>query len=243
MKKILVISDSLFLLQNFYRICEERHYNKEQFDIRFCASNKAFLERYKGRTDIGPISIKESVEAILKTYDLVLSLHCNDKLPAILVNQLPCVNLHPGYNPCNRGKFPYVFSILNKKALGVTLHLMDEELDHGPIIVRKKLEIEAWDTMDTLYDKLLQLEVEVLEAHIESLLNGTFTTFLPEEEGNINYAKDFHQLKALDLEQEMTLGEAIDLLRALTHKDINNAYFYDSKKNKVFVKIFLDKEN
>ncbi len=242
MKKILVISDSEYLLQNFKRICEERHYDKQQFDIRFCASNKAFLEKYKDNIEIYPMTIKESVETILENYDLLLSLHCNDKLPKELVEQLSCINLHPGYNPYNRGKFPYVFSIINKKPLGVTLHLMDEALDHGSIIARKKVEIEAWDTMDTLYEKLLKMEVEVLEENLESLLNGTFKTFEPEEEGNINYAKDFHQLKALDLRQVMTLGEAIDLLRALTHKEIHNAYFYDVEGHKVFVNLLLEQE-
>ena len=42
--------------------------------------------------------------------------------------------------------FQQVFSILNKLPVGVTIHEMDEQLDHGIIIVQKEINIFSWET-------------------------------------------------------------------------------------------------
>ena len=41
------------------------------------------------------------------------------------------MNLHPSYLPYNRGKDPYVWSILNEKPFGTTIHEMNEKIDDG----------------------------------------------------------------------------------------------------------------
>ena len=51
----------------------------------------------------------------MRHYKVGISAHCKQIFPAKLVENVRCYNIHPGYNPYNRGWFPQVFSIINKK--------------------------------------------------------------------------------------------------------------------------------
>jgi methionyl-tRNA formyltransferase len=152
-----------------------------------------------------------------------------------------CINVHPGLNPYNRGWFPHVFSILNSHPCGATIHEMDEQLDHGPIICQKEVDVEMWDTSLTLYNKILDAEMYLLEQNIEKILSGDYKTVI-KGEGNVNLKKDFDDLCKIDLDNVDTFRNHINRLRALTHGDYKNAYFIDDSGNKIYLKLELRKE-
>lgn len=78
---------------------------------------------------------------------------------------------------------------------------------------------------------------------MENILSNKYKTILPAEEGNINLKKDFNALCEVDLDKPVTMGEAIDYLRAMTHGNYKNAYFIDKNTgSKIFVAIQLEKE-
>ena len=154
-----------------------------------------------------------------------------------------CINVHPGLNPHNRGWFPQVFSILNGLPAGVTIHKMDAELDHGPILWQEEIPLYAHDTSQDIYIRILRKEIEMLEAHLGDLLAGNYTLTPMEGEGNINYKADFDALCPIDLNEPATYGAVIDRLRALTHEPYQNAYFVDADGKKVYVGITLRKED
>ena len=62
-------------------------------------------------------------------------------LPKAVV-QLPpwgCVNVHPSFLPRHRGPSPVAFTLLEgDEAAGVTLMLLDEGMDSGPIIAQEE---------------------------------------------------------------------------------------------------------
>jgi dTDP-4-amino-4,6-dideoxyglucose formyltransferase len=184
------------------------------------------------------INVRLSVAQILKDYDLVLSIHCKQLFPEALVNGVRCVNVHPGLNPHNRGWFPQVFSILNGLPSGVTIHEIDAQLDHGPIIASQTYKIESWDTSGSAYDKIMSIERELVLKHFQAIRDHRYQLSLPAE-GNINFKKDFDTLKHIDLNEVGSFGDFINRLRALTHKHYNNAYFMDENGRKIFVKIAL----
>jgi methionyl-tRNA formyltransferase len=155
-----------------------------------------------------------------------------------------CINIHPGFNPINRGWYPQVFSIINKLPVGATIHEIDEKLDHGNIIAREFVNKESYDTSESLYNKIVDKEIELLELNIENIISGNFKVTVPEEEGNLNLKKDFNKLLELDLEEQISVGDLINRLRALTHGDFNNAYFIDpSTGKKIFIRINLKPED
>ncbi len=240
MKK-LVITDNEYLYLNFKKILSKKKMDNI-FDFRFSFNNKDLNAKYTNSNFVG-IKIKNSVEEIIKNYDLVISLHCKQIFPKELVEKVRCINIHPGYNPENRGWFPQVFSILNGKQAGATIHLIDDMLDHGDILFREKVDINEWETSKDVYDKVLNIELKMLDEKLEEILSNSVTSRKPEKEGNVNYFVDFKNLCEIDLEEKVTFKEAIDKLRALTHGDYKNAYFFDSNGNKVFVGIKLEKES
>jgi len=47
------------------------------------------------------------------------------------------------------------------KVSGETVHIVDEEYDHGPIVVQKTVPIEEHDTPETLAARVLTVEHEI----------------------------------------------------------------------------------
>ena len=189
------------------------------------------------------LHVRDQSSMVIATYDLVLSIHCKQLFPSELVNGIRCVNVHPGLNPHNRGWYPQVFSIINGLPGGVTIHEIDEELDHGPIIAQREYAIQSWDTSGSAYAKIMAIERELVLEQFIAIRDRTYQAVAPHVEGGVNYKRDFDKLKRIDLRQKGEFGEFINRLRALTHGDFKNAYFIDDSGMKVFVEISLEPEN
>ena len=149
-----------------------------------------------------------------------------------MIKNIRCYNLHPGYNPINRGWYPQVFAIINNLQVGATIHEINEDLDSGAIIARRFVEKKLSDTSLDLYNRIVDTEIDLFEKHIESIINSSYVTTMPEGEGNLFLKKDFVEICKLNLEQKLTLGDAIDKLRALTHGSLNNAFLLMKRAKK-----------
>lgn len=72
------------------------------------------------------------------------------------------INLHASYLPWNRGADPNLWSFLENTPKGVTIHVMDEGIDTGDIIVQEKIDFsDNENTLATTY-KRLQKEILIL---------------------------------------------------------------------------------
>ncbi|WP_295231674.1 dTDP-4-amino-4,6-dideoxyglucose formyltransferase [uncultured Chryseobacterium sp.] len=241
MKKILIISDNLQLCKSVRKISLS-YLNNFAFSYSISPfSDKQKFDMYlEESTIVFDLKKQEDIRKIIDSYDLVISIHCKQLFPELLYSNVKCINVHPGYNPINRGWYPQVFAIVNNLMVGATIHEIDEQIDHGNIIARAFVEKEIIDTSKTLYDKILNKELQLLEENIDSILNNNYTTIVPESEGNVYLKKDFNKLCKIDLEEKVTMLESINKLRALTHGDFENAYFIDPISNrKVIVSINL----
>lgn len=121
------------------------------------------------------------------------------------------LNVHPSLLPKYRGASPIQYAILNgDKKTGVTIMLMEEKMDRGPILNQRTLEIEKDETSTTLHRKLANLGAGLLMETISKWMQGmikprpqddaqaTYTKILTREDGKINWKKT-----AKDLEQEI----------------------------------------
>ncbi len=93
--------------------------------------------------------------------DLLVSLACPQKLGAELL-AIPtrgAINLHGALLPRYQGIFPS-FWVLAKgeRETGVTVHWMDEQLDHGDVLLQRTVAIEPRDTVHRL---VLRSKVDV----------------------------------------------------------------------------------
>ena len=235
--KICVFTDNSYIYEGFSALLPR--FKEHTFDFFNSPWNRAFSPRENFR----PLRLKDQGRDFYESYDLFLSLHSKQLFPTELVENHLCINVHPGLNPFNRGWFPQVFSILNGLPCGVTIHKMDAELDHGPILWQEEVPLLASDTSKDIYDRILKKELELLENHLGDLLAGNYSLTPMPHEGNINYKADFDALCRIDRDEPATYGAVIDRLRALTHAPYENAYFIDDDGKKVYVGIILRKED
>lgn len=240
MKKIFVVTDNKNIYKEFKRITKHKDIKVEYF----CSSksNLLFSSEIKNK-EVNILSLKKDYKKLIEEkYYLGFSCHSKQLFPSDLVNSILCINIHPGLNPYNRGWFPQVFSIINKLPAGATIHVMDEEIDHGEIIVQEEVFVESHDTSLDVYNKILLKEIELFEINIDHILNLEFNTKKPSFEGNYNSIQDYRNLCQIDLDKKVSMGEAIDYLRALTHLPYKNAYFIDENGKKIYISIDLYKE-
>lgn len=243
-KKILIISDNIYLCRELKELFFK--YKKEN-DFIFSISPYSNLEDFNNKLNekVLVFNLKEEIDikSIIMNFNMVLSIHCKQLFPKELFNHVKCINIHPGYNPINRGWYPQVFAIINNLSVGATIHEIDEQIDHGNIIARSFVDKEISDTSKTLYDKIINKEIELVRDNLDLILSESYTTFLPEEEGRLFLKKDFRKLCELNLDEISTTFEFINKLRALSHGDFKNAYFINPESGKkIYVSINLHPE-
>jgi methionyl-tRNA formyltransferase len=195
-----------------------------------------------GRLNIPELDINSHMPEIISNYGLVLSIHCKQIFPSNLVEKVRCINIHPGFNPHNRGWFPHVFSIINGRPAGVTIHVMDKYIDHGGIIVQRECKIEPWDTSLSLYEKIMKLERELLFEYYLIIRDNTYQPFHTNDLGSFNQKKDFEALRRINLDEQGDFRKFVNRLRALSHGEYRNAYFIDDFGQKIYIKVVLEPE-
>ncbi len=242
-KSVLIVSDNYYILKSLDSIIKK---SQAKALYKYAISPFSDLKVFTGLGDVTVVDLRDetAVSDIIINYDLVISAHCKQLFPPNLVNSVRCINVHPGYNPINRGWYPQVFAILDNVPIGATIHEMDEELDHGAIIAREMVPKFSWDTSLTLYNRVVDKELELLGKYFNKIISGEYNTLTPTEEGRLFLKKDFNKLLQLDLEQTSTVENVINTLRALTHGEYKNAYFIDKHTGrKVYVSIQLSLDN
>jgi len=84
-----------------------------------------------------------------------------------------CLNVHASLLPRYRGAAPIAAAILaGEKQTGVTLMLMDEGMDTGPILAQAECKIEPQDTTGSLSVKLAHLGADLLVESLPRWLDG-----------------------------------------------------------------------
>jgi methionyl-tRNA formyltransferase len=236
LRRTLVVSDN-FRIINFLRDFLKDKGLSEIVDI--VCSPKA-PENVLGLPGLRPVNVAAEAKEIVEAYRLVISAHCKQIFPEQLYASVECVNIHPGFNPETRGWFPQVWAIVFGHKVGVTVHLIDRELDHGEIIDRIPVQSFIWDTSKSLYDRILDAEIEWLQKNLEDLLSSNYSTTKMGSDGNLFLKRDFERLCELSLSEQGTFQEFYNRLRALSFDGYRNAYFVDPETNKkIYVEITI----
>lgn len=115
------------------------------------------------------------------------------------------LNLHPSLLPKLRGPAPIENTILNnmKDEVGVTIMLLDEKMDEGPILKQEKITIENWpprkkELYKILSDEGSRLLVEVLPKWINGEIKSTvqdnsvatYCRIINKQDGQLNLEDD-----------------------------------------------------
>lgn len=83
------------------------------------------------------------------------------------------INTHPSLLPAFRGARAVPDALAyGVKVTGSTVHLVDEVVDHGPIIAQEVVEVRYGDTETSLHERIKAVEHRLLPACVKLLCNG-----------------------------------------------------------------------
>lgn len=127
------------------------------------------------------------------------------RLPA-----LGCINIHASLLPFYRGAAPIQRVIIEgEKETGITIMQMDKGLDTGDILLQQSVPVEAWETADSLHDKLSAVGAGLVTEALSRLESGgiparkqehelsTYAPMLTKEEGQIRWELPAEQIERL----------------------------------------------
>jgi methionyl-tRNA formyltransferase len=102
--------------------------------------------------------------------DLIVSILGNQifKKPILDLPRKGCINLHTSLLPKYRGMMPTFWSLLNdEKEIGVSVFLMDEGIDTGPVISQAITPIKSTDSQKTLIQRTKKIGMQLIIDAIE----------------------------------------------------------------------------
>jgi methionyl-tRNA formyltransferase len=126
------------------------------------------------------------------------------------------LNVHPSLLPRLRGASPIQSAILGEEKTGVSIMLLDEEMDHGPIVAQKEYACSKWPPKASeLEIALAKLGGEMLAETLPEYIAGritpvpqdhsqaTFTKKIQKEDGLLhlsdNNLKNFRKIQAFNI--------------------------------------------
>ena len=112
------------------------------------------------------------------------------------IPRLGCVNLHASLLPRWRGAAPVERALLaGDEVTGVTIMLMEEGLDTGPMLLQQEVMIDSQDTGVSLRERLANLGAPLLLQALQGLADGTLQPRSQPAEG-VTYARKLEKREA-----------------------------------------------
>ncbi len=135
------------------------------------------------------------------------------------IPRLGAIGVHPSFLPKYRGPSPIQAAILNgDEETGVSLFLVDEKVDHGPILAQRELEFSIFNfQFSILSQKLAELGADLLIETLPKFLAGKIKPAL-QDDSRATYTKKFETKDAYiepkDLEKAQgSTGASTELSR------------------------------
>jgi methionyl-tRNA formyltransferase len=123
------------------------------------------------------------------------------------IPELGALNIHGSLLPRHRGASPIHQALLEgDKETGITIMLMDEQVDHGPMLLQKSVMIADDDNFVTLELKLAHIAQDLIVQAIPEFAEGklkpkeqdhskaTFTKIITKADGLIDWHKDVRKI-------------------------------------------------
>ena len=87
------------------------------------------------------------------------------------------LNVHPSLLPAFPGNRAVEAALAHGvKVTGVTVHFVDEQVDHGPIIAQEPVPVEPDDTVETLHSRIKSVEHQLYPQIVERFIDGDISS-------------------------------------------------------------------
>lgn len=137
--------------------------------------DETFLAALK---DHGPFDV-----GIVVAYGKIL------KAPMLAIPKHGFLNIHASLLPRHRGASPVQSAIMaGDPETGVSIMLIDEGLDTGPVLAQQRFTLTGTETSGELLQQLAPIGASVLSSVVQSVLDGTAHA-QPQEPGKATYTK------------------------------------------------------
>jgi len=126
-------------------------------------------------------------------YDLIVSFGYRHILKREFIESVGCpiVNNHMSYLPFNRGAHPNFWSFYESTPVGVSIHLMDEGIDTGPIIYQRQVVFETSEiTFEQTYHRLFNELESLFIENLDQIISRQWLAVPQQGEGTLHYQKD-----------------------------------------------------
>ncbi|MBT4731372.1 methionyl-tRNA formyltransferase [Candidatus Woesearchaeota archaeon] len=101
-----------------------------------------------------------------------------------------CIGIHPTMLPKHRGRAPLTWAIVfGLRKTGVTMFYLGEDADNGDIIGQLDVEITRSDNAGSLYQKVLDAHVILMEKYFPLILNGEVLRMKQDEQRSSYWTK------------------------------------------------------
>ncbi|WP_409368018.1 formyltransferase family protein [Lysinibacillus sp. 38-6] len=156
---------------------------------------EAFCKRIQENNDeVYRTDEKISLEYVrLNKFDIVISYGYRHIISKDIINYLHnrIINLHISYLPWNRGADPNFWSFIEDTKKGVTIHLIDEGIDTGNIIIQREVSFKGELTLRQSYNILTDEIEKLFFEYWTTIKSGDYKTISQNiKEGSIHYKKD-----------------------------------------------------
>lgn len=156
----------------------------------------------------------EEVKALAPDLFIVVAFRM---LPEVLwrLPPLGTINLHASLLPDYRGAAPINWSIINGELrTGVTTFFIRKEIDTGPVLKTKAIDILSTDNAGTLHDKLMEIGADLVVDTLHDLANTSISGIAQTEISHKLAPKLNYETGKIDLAKNSR--EIINLIRGLS---------------------------
>jgi len=168
------------------------------------------IQKKKHSSDTDQDAFTKWIKSVGATADVFVVASYGKILPQWLLDipKKGCINVHGSLLPRWRGASPIQSAIAEgDEKSGITIMMMDAELDHGPILSTKETKLGQDETGGQLHDRLAVLGSEILSDTIDGYLKGvislkeqdhahaTFCRTLTREDGEIDWNQDCRKIE------------------------------------------------
>jgi methionyl-tRNA formyltransferase len=157
---------------------------------------------------------------VLNESNLAVSALFGHIIPSEIVKffGLNIFNLHPSLLPLGRGADPIPWAIIENIRQGVTIHIVEEKLDSGPIISQSEIMVTFGQTAGEIYELAIEELVRLFQEFIENWPN----IIKIESQSGASRCHNSSELRALRIkliQGDEEIEHSLRVIQALTFSD------------------------
>lgn len=208
--------------------------------ISYCKENNINFEINGNFKDLKEKSLKKDTKILSEDLDLGVVADYGVYIPSDILSfyKHGIINVHPSLLPKFRGPTPVQSALLaNENTTGVTIIKIDNQIDHGPILSQKEIEIKKENTSFDLLKSLFALGAILIKENLPKYLNGDLT-LAPQDDSKASITNIFTKKDGfVNIEKLLETKNLEQMIKALHPWPSVWTKAYVGKQNEKIVKL------